>query len=65
MDFRSDNTPQIGNVWNAEIFDTAIAKRMPSLLQLININKVKEVLRCKRDYLPKFLEAINKLVSIT
>jgi hypothetical protein len=65
MDFRNYKTQQIGNVWNSKIFDTAIDKRMPSLLQLINIDKVKKILRSKKSYLPKFLEAINKLVSIT
>lgn len=63
MEFKEILTKQRKKTWDVITVDKEITDKMPVLMQLIDIEKVMNVLNHMPKVMPKFLETMKVLVS--
>jgi len=63
MEFKEILTKQRNKTWDAKTVDNEITDKMPVLMQLIDIEKVMNVLNHMPKIMPKLLETMKVLVS--
>jgi hypothetical protein len=59
MDFKNYLTSAANSPWDSDEVDEQIEKKLPLLLQLINMDKITEILQSNKKLLPKYLETIK------
>jgi hypothetical protein len=59
MDFKNYLTCATNSTWDSEEFDEQIEKKKPLLSQLINMDKITEILQSNKKLLPKYLRTIE------
>jgi hypothetical protein len=64
MDFKNYLTSAANSTWDLEEVDEQIEKKLPLLLQLINMDKITEILQSNNKLLPKYLGTIKSFEVI-